>query len=276
MSKNVKLLLTENVESLGIVGDVVNVRVGYARNFLLPRSLATTPSDEMIQAVASKRAEAQKQLAELRKQREALVKKLEGIEITMVRSCNDLGHLYASVTQQEIATALAEAGHPGVRPRDVRLNMSIKRVDNYDIHIKFENELEATIKLHVNPDRKLDLDKAREAEAEAQAADAAAAAAAAVPAERDEAESVKGDKKSAEKPAGERKSKGTKDAGDAKPDKPAKSEKPKKERGEGKGDKSSGDAPAAKKSEWGKVVDQGPADMPIFKPRRDKGDKKRG
>jgi large subunit ribosomal protein L9 len=56
MSKNIKLLLTESVEALGIVGDVVNVRVGYARNFLLPRNMATTPSEEAIKAVAAKRA----------------------------------------------------------------------------------------------------------------------------------------------------------------------------------------------------------------------------
>ena len=81
------------------------------------------------------RAQAEKELEELRKQREALIKKLEGVEITIQRSCNDLGHLYASVTQQEIAKALAEAGHTGVRARDVRLHQNIKRVDTYDVHM---------------------------------------------------------------------------------------------------------------------------------------------
>src|SRR5437867_10489433 len=116
MAKNLKLLLTESVDTLGIVGDVVNVRVGYARNFLLPRNLATTPTEEAIAAVAVKRADAERELAELRKQREVLIKTLEGVELTIKRSCNDLGHLYASVTQQQIAKPLADAGHPGVRP----------------------------------------------------------------------------------------------------------------------------------------------------------------
>lgn len=158
MARNIKLMLTENVDSLGIIGDVVNVRIGYARNFLLPRNMATKPSDEAIKAVAARRAEAEKQLAELRKDREALVKKLEKVEISLTRSCNDLGHLYGSVTQQEIAKALADAGYKGIKPRDVRLNQAIKRVDNYDVHIKFEADLDATIKLHVLPDRKLDAD----------------------------------------------------------------------------------------------------------------------
>lgn len=169
MPKNIKLLLTESVEALGIVGDVVNVRTGYARNYLLPRGYATTPSDEAIKAVAARRAQAEKELAEQRRMREELIKKLEGVQITLVRSCNDLGHLYASVTQQEIAASLAEAGYPGVRPRDVRLNTHIKRIDTYDVPIKFEAELEATIKLWVAPDRKLDLEKVEAAEAQAAA-----------------------------------------------------------------------------------------------------------
>jgi large subunit ribosomal protein L9 len=162
MAKSLKLLLTENVDSLGIVGDVVNVRTGYARNFLLPRNMATTPSDEAIQAVAAKRADAQKQLAEVRKHREELIQKMAGAHITLIRSCNDLGHLYASITQQEIASALAEAGFKGIKPRDVRLNQTIKRVDNYDIHIKFESDLDSTIKLTVAPDRKLELQRHEE------------------------------------------------------------------------------------------------------------------
>lgn len=164
MARNVKLMLTENVDSVGIIGDVVNVRIGYARNFLLPRGMATQPSDEAIKAVAARRAEAEKDLAQLRKDREGLIQKLERVEISLTRSCNDLGHLYGSVTQQEIAAALLAAGYKGIKPRDVRLNQAIKRIDNYDVHIKFEADLDATIKLHVLPDRKLDADKREEVE----------------------------------------------------------------------------------------------------------------
>lgn len=157
MPKTVRVLLTENVENVGIVGDVVNVRAGFARNYLLPHNLATTPTEEAIAAVAQRRAEAQRQLAELRRQREELIARLAGAQITIVRSCNELGHLYGSVTQPEIAAALAEAGYPGVRPRDVRLNQHIKRVDTFDILIKFDTDLETTIRLTVAPDRPLEL-----------------------------------------------------------------------------------------------------------------------
>jgi large subunit ribosomal protein L9 len=207
MPKNVKLMLTENVDSVGIVGDVVNVRLGFARNFLLPRNMATTPSDEAIAAVAARRAEAQRLLAEQRKQREELVEKLENVHLNLVRSCNDMGHLYASVTQQEIATALAGEGYPGIRPRDVRLNVNIKRIDTYDVPIKFESDLEAHIKVTVQADRKLDLDRHHEPEpkpegetAEGQPEDAAQAATEA-PAERPKKKRVEKSGEKPEKPA---------------------------------------------------------------------------
>lgn len=154
-NKSVELLLTESVENLGIVGDVVKVRTGYARNFLLPRSLATTPSQELINSLRAKRAEAERQLAELRKQRQEIISKLEGFEFQLVRSCNDMGVLYGAVTQQEIATSLTAAGYT-VRPRDVRLSETIKRVGDYEVLVKYETDLETKIKLHVKPDRELE------------------------------------------------------------------------------------------------------------------------
>ncbi len=163
MPKNLKLLLIENVDALGIVGDVVTVRTGYARNFLLPRNLATTPSEELIQQLATKRVEAQKLIAQQRKHREELVTKLQGVEITLVKSCNDQGVLYGAITQQEVAAALNGQGY-AVKPRDVRLPVAIKRIDNYELHIKLDNDLDALLKLYVKPDRELDMAKAKQEE----------------------------------------------------------------------------------------------------------------
>lgn len=152
MAKSVQLLLTENVDNLGIVGDVVNVRTGYARNYLLPRGMATTPSEEMIASLTAKRKEAEKHLAEVRKDREALIKKIDKLELTMTRSANDQGILYGAVTQQEIATALVALGYK-VKPREVRIPQTIKRVEAHDIVVKFDSDLEATIRLHVVADK---------------------------------------------------------------------------------------------------------------------------
>ena len=163
MAKTITLLLTENVDSLGIVGDVVKVRTGYARNFLLPRDLATEPTDEKIKEVASRRVEAERQVADLRTQREAMAKKLDGLEITIQRSCNDLGLLYASVTQQDIAAALTTLGFE-VKPRDVRIAHTIKRIDTYDVTVKFDADLGASIKLWIVADRKIDEDEREDME----------------------------------------------------------------------------------------------------------------
>lgn len=168
MNKNVKLLLTDNVEALGIVGDVVNVRTGYARNYLLPRNLATQPSEEKIKALAAKRVEAEKMIAAQRKQREELSAKLEGIEVHLTRSCNDQGILYGAITQQDIAGELNKLGHP-VKPRDVRLTQAIKRIDSYEVHVKLDNDLDSAIKLWVVSDRPLDLKKDQPSEAAASA-----------------------------------------------------------------------------------------------------------
>jgi large subunit ribosomal protein L9 len=166
MPKTVELLLVESVENVGIVGDVVKVRTGYARNFLLPRELATVPSEELIKSLQSKRAAAEKEAAELRVQRSATISKLDGYELELVRPCNDLGILYGAVTQQEISAALQKAGF-SVRPRDVRLSGAIKRVDHYDVHIKYETELETYIKLNVKPDRVLAKDEKPEMDLDA-------------------------------------------------------------------------------------------------------------
>ncbi len=163
MARSVKLLLTENVDNLGIVGDVVNVRLGYARNYLLPFNYATTPSDELMASLAEKRVVAEKQVAARRSQREEMIGKLNGQQLTLTRACNDQGLLYGSVTQQDIASALKEVGF-AVSPREVRLPTTIKRIDAFDIHIKVDSDLEADIKLWVVADRELDSDKTEEME----------------------------------------------------------------------------------------------------------------
>ncbi len=163
MARSVQLLLIENVDNLGIVGDVVRVKTGYARNYLLPFGYATEPSDELIQQLADKRKAAEEEQRKLRVVREALVKKLEGVEITMERSCNDQGLLYGSVTQQDISAALKSLDFD-VKPREVRLPQVIKRVGEFDVTVKLATDLEEHIKVHVEPDRELDLDEREEME----------------------------------------------------------------------------------------------------------------
>lgn len=169
MARSVELLLTETVDNLGIVGDVVHARAGYARNYLLPRGLAVTPTDRAKKALAERRAAEQERLAALRREMEQLCEKLEGVEVSIERSCNDNGWLYGSVTQHDIAEALHAEGFNQVADRHVRIGQAIKRVDSYEIPLQFDQDLKTEIKLWVVPDREINFTR-EEAEAESEAA----------------------------------------------------------------------------------------------------------
>ena len=150
--RNIDLLLTENVTNLGIVGDVVKVRPGYARNYLLPHNLATKPTEKAKEAVAERRAEVERQMRELRAEQEKLIEKLEGFEVTLKRAANEDGNLYGSVTQHDIAVALQEEGF-NVTERDVRIGIAIKKLDSYPIPVQIADDLKAEIKLWVVSDK---------------------------------------------------------------------------------------------------------------------------
>lgn len=205
MARPIELLLLRNVENLGIVGDVVSVKAGYARNYLLPHAIAEHPTEEKIESLKEARAKAQAELAALRKRREETVTKLVDHKITLVRSCNDQGLLYGSITQRDIADALVAEGF-AVDMRAVRLSQPFRRVGSYHCLIQFERELKADITIDVKPDRVLEsMIEAQRAAAEAEVADADEAPEGA--AEGEEAGKGKGKKGAkAEGDAGEAKS----------------------------------------------------------------------
>ncbi len=154
-TKHIQLLLTENVDNLGIVGDIVRVRTGYARNFLLPMGFATTPSDDKLAELASKRAVAERDMAALRTKRETLMGRMDALEMTLERAVNDQGVLYGSVTQQDLARALNTLGFE-VKPREVRLPHGIKHLGEFDVTVKLDSDLETSIKVWVVADRKIE------------------------------------------------------------------------------------------------------------------------
>lgn len=153
--KDIELLLLRNVENLGIVGDVVNVKPGYARNFLLPHGLAEFPTEEKIEALKEERAKAEAEMAALRDARESLLGRMSDVRVALVRSCNDQGVLYGSVTQRDISDALQEAGYD-VGVQSVRLSHPIRRIGQYDVPIQFEKDLRTEIHVLVEPDQPLE------------------------------------------------------------------------------------------------------------------------
>ncbi len=174
MARNIELLLTDNVDNLGIVGDVVKVKPGYARNFLLPRGLATKPTQGAINKLAERRKQVEEELKQRRAAQEALIEKLEGFELTMKRSANEQGVLFGGVSQHDISAALKEEGF-AVEDRHIRIGESIKRLDSYPIPIVLASDLKTEIKLWVVRDQPLP-DEEGEEEAEGEIVEEAPAA----------------------------------------------------------------------------------------------------
>ena len=173
--RKVELLLNRTIENLGLVGDVVKVKPGFARNYLLPHGFAEAPTAEKIEALKDARAAAQAELAKVRAGREALMARMEGVAIKLIRSVNDQGVLYGAVTQRDIADQLVADGF-GVDFRAVRLQQTIRRIGHYTCTIQLDRDLRTDIAIDVLPDRTLEiLTVAADAPAEEPAAEEAPA-----------------------------------------------------------------------------------------------------
>src|SRR6187549_2881134 len=143
---NVKLLLKESIKNVGKVGDVVEVSPGYARNYLLPKDLAVQPTPGNIKKVEERRKEIERQEREKRDQQAALLKQLEGVEVTLERRANEQGHLYGAVSATDIAKALQSQGYE-VGADDIYLPGKLDQINNYTVRVKFAEELETEIKV---------------------------------------------------------------------------------------------------------------------------------
>jgi large subunit ribosomal protein L9 len=154
-AKRIELLLTSNVENLGIVGDVVRVRMGFARNYLLPMGVAEVPTEEKMASLAEVRKIALVEYESNQSEQASIIEKLNGITLTLTRSANDQGGLYGSVTQRDIADALVENGF-AVDTRAVRLHSAIRRIGDYPITIQFGTNMKVDIEITINPDQPLE------------------------------------------------------------------------------------------------------------------------
>ena len=165
MPKHHELLLLNTVDNLGIIGDVVKVKAGFARNYLLPRGLAEKPTPEKIQELSAQRAVVEAEMKKLAAEQHAMIEKLAGHEITLQRSANDTGVLFGGVSQHEIAELLREQGF-AIEDRYVRLGETIKRLDTYDVPVVINKDLKTEIKLHVVSDREIEKDDQKEESAD--------------------------------------------------------------------------------------------------------------
>jgi large subunit ribosomal protein L9 len=146
--KNLRLLLRENVPSLGKIGDVVRVRPGYARNYLVPRRMAVeaTPENERLMERRRKRFEAEEVAREA--QISARIEALGNITLSVVEKADSAGTLYGSVGAAAIAKLLAKAGVE-VEEKDIRIEEPIKSVGTHEVPIHIWGEHYAGIQIVV-------------------------------------------------------------------------------------------------------------------------------
>lgn len=143
-----EVVLLERVEKLGQMGDVVRVKDGYARNYLLPQKKALRATKDNLAHFETRRAQLEARNLALRKEAEAVSKKLDGQAFVIIRSASDTGNLYGSVTGRDIADA-ATAGGFTVDRRQIALHKPVKELGLHDIRVVLHPEVAAIIKINV-------------------------------------------------------------------------------------------------------------------------------
>ncbi len=144
-----KVLLWQDVEKLGKRGDVVDVRDGYARNFLLPRRLASVPTPPMYKEFELEKRRQAKQEAALVSGAREIAEKLSRItSVSIEVNTNDEGHLYGAVSPTMVADALRDQGLK-VEPRQVEIAEPIKQVGTYEVTVALHREVRPAVKVWV-------------------------------------------------------------------------------------------------------------------------------
>jgi large subunit ribosomal protein L9 len=144
-----KLLLIEDVESLGRSGDIVGVKPGYARNFLIPQGLAVIASKQALRMQARLQEERNKKAIADREESDALATKLEGQTLTTIVKVDHDGHMYGSVNASDIADLLASQLSITLEKRAIQLKHPLKAVGAHTVHVKLKEGVQASFSLSI-------------------------------------------------------------------------------------------------------------------------------
>ena len=145
-----KVVLLERVEGWGALGDVVNVKDGYARNFLLPRQKALRATEANLKVFENQRKDIEARNAKARADAEKSGEKLDGSSYVMIKSAGESGQLYGSVAGRDVADIVnAESGGGKVERSQVVLDKPIKTLGVHEVKIKLHSEVTVTVKINV-------------------------------------------------------------------------------------------------------------------------------
>jgi large subunit ribosomal protein L9 len=143
-----QVLLTKDIRKLGHVGDIVDVKPGYARNYLYPQLMAIEPTEENLKSIEEARRVAAAERARRLEEHRAEAERMKDVTVTIEMLANAEGTLYGSVGPKEIAHALQQAGH-AVRPEFIILDRPIRTLDKRMVRVEFTDELAVEVKLWV-------------------------------------------------------------------------------------------------------------------------------
>jgi large subunit ribosomal protein L9 len=143
-----KVLLCDDIEKLGFLGDIVEVKTGYARNYLIPQGLAKVPSDGNVRSLANEKAQRSEQRKLERRRLEKVLAAVEGAEAVLSRLANEQGHLFGSVTEKDIAENLRAQGFE-ITDEMVRLGEHVKEVGTHEVSLRLASDMTAKVKVVV-------------------------------------------------------------------------------------------------------------------------------
>jgi large subunit ribosomal protein L9 len=148
MAAYLQVVLRESMKNLGKSGDVVRVRPGYARNYLLPRGLAAFATETNIARLEHEKREAVARTAKLRAEADAVAKRVSGVVVKISRNVGADDRMYGSITAKDIAAELEKLGHK-VDRRKIDLPEPIRALGSFDVAVKLAPEVSATFKVEV-------------------------------------------------------------------------------------------------------------------------------
>lgn len=145
-----QVILLEKIGKLGNLGDVVKVKDGFARNFLLPKSKAIRATEESIKEFETKKAEVEKQNKANIKEAEAIAKKVDSSNLVFISQAGDDGRLYGSIGSKEISKKISGDFSVEISAPQVILGGKIKDIGIYQISLRLHPEVEATVNINVS------------------------------------------------------------------------------------------------------------------------------
>lgn len=144
-----KIILMEDVKSLGKKGEIVNVNDGYARNFILPKKLGVEANGKNLNDLKLQNANEAKKAKELLEAAQAFAKELESKQVVIQMKAGEGGRLFGSVSSKEIATAFKEQCGVEIDKKKIQLPDALKAFGSYDVPVKLHQQVTGTLKVKV-------------------------------------------------------------------------------------------------------------------------------